>query len=457
MGLMRVILDEELQDKSFIESRCENFEAFKKSLAGFDVDSVEKITGVPGEKIVAAARCYASEKPAAIIYCMGITQHVHGTDNVLATSNLAMLTGNIGKPSSGVNPLRGQSNVQGACDMGCLPNVYPGYQAVTAPENKAKFESAWGAQLSDSPGLTHTEIFDRVLSGEIGALYLVGENPVLSEANASHAIEAMEKANFFVVQDIFMTETAELADVVLPAATFAEKEGTFTNTERRVQRVREVIKPVGDAKPDWWITCELAKRLGGNGFYVSEPAEVMQEIASVIPAYQGISYERLERGGLQWPCPSEDHPGTPILHTERFGTATGKGKFMPLSYLKSGEEPDEEYPLVLTTVRNLFHFHGTMTRRVYGLNVLNKEEAVNISTQDADRLGIEDGQMVQVVSRRGKVKVKTKVTDAISQGTVSMSFHFGETPTNILTCCELDVVTKTPSTKVCAVRIELLD
>ena len=457
MGMMRVILDEGLQDDAFIESRCENFDEFKESLAAFDIDTVENITGVPGEKIKEAARCYAGENPAAIIYCMGITQHVHGTDNVWATSNLAMLTGNIGKPSSGVNPLRGQSNVQGACDMGSLPNVYPGYQQVAASENKAKFESAWGAQLSDAPGLTHTEIFDAVHSGSIGALYLVGENPVISEANASHAIEAMEKAEFLVVQDIFMTETAELADVVLPAATFAEKEGTFTNTERRVQRVREVLKPLGEAKPDWWITCELAKRLDGKGFDFSEPKQVMQEIATVVPSYQGITYERLERGGLQWPCPSEDHPGTPILHTEKFGTASGKGKFMPLSYRKSGEEPDDEYPMILTTDRNLFHFHGTMTRRVYGLNVLNQEEAVNVNTQDADRLGITDGQMVQVVSRRGEVKVKTKVTDNIPEGTVSMSFHFGETPTNILTCCELDVVAKTPSTKVCAIRIELLD
>lgn len=457
MGLMRVILDEELQDKSFIESRCENFEAFKKSLAGFDLDSVEKITGVPGEKIVAAARCYASEKPAAIIYCMGITQHVHGTDNVLATSNLAMLTGNIGKPSSGVNPLRGQSNVQGACDMGCLPNVYPGYQAVTVPENKTKFESAWGRKLSDSPGLTHTEIFDAVHSGKIKALYLVGENPVLSEANASHATEAMEKADFLVVQDIFLTETAQLADVVLPAATFAEKEGTFTNTERRVQRVREVIKPVGDAKPDWWITCQIAKRLGGNGFDYSNPEQVMEDISSLVPSYHGITYERLDRGSLQWPCPSTDHPGTPILHTERFATDTGKGKFMPLTYRKPGEEPDEEYPLLLTTDRSLYHFHGTMTRRVYGLNVLNKEELLNINPQDAARLGITDNQMVQVVSRRGAVKVKVMVTDTVPSGTVSMSFHFAETRTNVLTCCELDVVAKTPSTKVCAVRIEMLE
>jgi len=454
MGMMRVIWEEGLHDKSFIETRCENFEAFVKSLADFDLDFVEKITGVPQEKIVEAARCYATEKPASIIYCMGITQHVQGTDNVLATSNLAMLTGNIGKPSSGVNPLRGQNNVQGACDMGSLPNVYPGYQAVSSPENKTKFESAWGCALSDSPGLTHTEIFDAVHSGKINALYLVGENPFLSEANSSHTIEAMEKTDFLVVQDIFLSETAELAHVVLPAASFAEKDGTFTNTERRVQRVRKVIEPVGGAKPDWWIACEIAKRLNGKGFDFSSPNEVMEEISSLVLSYGGISYERLERGGLQWPCPSEDHPGTQILHTERFATDTGKGKFMPLAYRKSAEEPDEQYPLLLTTDRSLYHFHGTMTRRVYGLNVLEKEEQLKIHPEDASRLGITDGEIVRVASRRGELDTKVMVSDQCPPGTVSMTFHFAETPTNVLTCSELDPVAKIPGTKVCAVRIE---
>ena len=454
MGMMRVIYEEGLYDKSFIESRCENFEAFVESLSDFDLDFVEKITNVPRKKLIAAARCYASEKPASIIYCMGITQHVQGTDNVLATANLAMLTGNIGKPSSGVNPLRGQSNVQGACDMGCLPNVYPGYQSVTLPENKTKFESAWDCELSEAPGLTHTEIFDAVYSGKINALYLVGENPFLSEANANHAVEAMKRADFLVVEDIFLTETAELAHVVLPAASFAEKDGTFTNTERRVQRLRKVIEPAGGAKPDWWITCQIAKRLNGKGFDFSNPMEVMEEISSLVPAYAGISYERLERGGLQWPCPSKEHPGTQILHTDSF--VRGKGKFMPLIYRKSAEEPDEEYPLLLTTDRSLYHFHGTMTRRVYGLNVLEKEELLKIHPEDASRLGIEDGQIVKVESRRGEVEVKVKVTDICPPGTVSMTFHFAETPTNVLTCCELDPVAKTPATKVCAVRIKRL-
>ncbi len=457
MGMMRVIVEEGLHDKSFIESRCEDFNASEKSLAEFDLNTVEKITGVPQDKIIQAARIYATETPASIIYCMGITQHVQGTDNVLAISNLALLTGNIGKPSSGVNPLRGQNNVQGACDMGCLPNVYPGYQAVTSPEAKAKFESAWGVALSDTAGLTHTKIFDACYEGTIKALYLVGENPVLSEADASHAIEAMKKVDFLVVQDIFMTETAELADVVLPAVTFAEKDGTFTNTERRVQRVRKAIASVGDAKSDWWITCQLAKRLKGKGFDFSSSAEIMEEISTLTPSYKGITYTRLEKGSLQWPCPSEDHSGTPFLHAEKFGTDSGKGKFKPLTYRKSAEVTDSEYPILLTTDRSLYHYHSTMTRRVYGLNVLNNEELMNIHPEDASVLGIEDGQMVKVVSRRGEVEVKALVTENCPQGTVSMTFHFFETPTNVLTCCELDPVANTPTTKVCAVRIEGLN
>lgn len=454
MGMMRVILDEGLHDKAFIKSRCEGFDAFEKSLTAFDLDTVEKITGVPQDKIIKAARIYATQSPASIIYCMGITQHVHGTDNVLATSNLALLTGNIGKPSSGVNPLRGQNNVQGACDIGCLPNVYTGYQSITDPKIKSKFETAWGVKLSDKPGLTHTRIFDACHKGSIKALYLVGENPVLSEADAAHATESLKKTEFLVVQDIFMTETAELADVILPAVTFAEKDGTFTNTERRVQRVRRAIDPVGKAKPDWWIACELAKRLNSKGFDFSDPKEIMEEIASVTPSYTGISYARLEKGGLQWPCPTEDHPGTPFLHAEKFGTDTGKGKFKPLEYKESGEVTDGEYPLILTTDRSLYHYHSTMTRRVYGLNVLAKEELMNIHPEDASRLGIENGQIVTVTSRRGKVAVKAKITDNCPGGTVSMTFHFSETPTNLLTCCELDPVSSTPGTKVCAVRIE---
>lgn len=457
MGMMRVILEEDLHDRGFIDTRCEGFEAFQESLAPFDLDTVERITGVPQADIVEAARCYATKKPASIIYCMGITQHVHGTNNVYALSNLALLTGNLGKPSSGLNPLRGQNNVQGACDMGCLPNVYPGYQPVDSPQVRATFEAAWGCSLSSAPGLTHTEIFDAAHDGRIKALYIVGENPFLSEANASHAIEAMKKVDFLVVQDIFLSETAQLADVVLPAVSFAEKSGTFTNTERRVQRVRQAIDPVGEARTDSWITCEIARRLGGSGFDFSAPEEIMAEISSLVPAYRGITYERLEHGGLQWPCPSEDHPGTQILHVERFATDTGKGKFKPLAHVKPGEEPDESFPLLLTTDRNLFHYHGTVTRRVYGLNVLSEHESVRINPRDAERWGIEDDELVEVVSRRGRVKVRAKVTETVAPGTVSMTFHFAEAHTNVLTSADLDTVAKTPATKVCAVRIESIE
>jgi len=454
MGMCRIIVDEELFDSSFISERCENFDAFKESLKGFDLDFVERITGVPREQIVEAARMYATNSPAALLYAMGITQHSHGTDNVIATANLAMLTGNIGKPGSGVNPLRGQNNVQGACDMGALPNVYPGYQAVTNPAVKEKFETAWDCSLPAQPGLTITEILDAAYSGQIKAIYIMGENPVLSEPEAKHAEEALQKLEFLVVQDIFLTETARLAHIVLPGVTFAEKDGTFTNTERRVQRVRQAVEPVGDAKPDWWITCQIARRMGkGNGFNFAHPSQIMDEIARLTPSYGGISYRRLEKDGLQWPCPTEEHPGTPILHTELF--ARGKGQFISLEYKPPMELPDDDYPLLLTTGRSVLHFHtGTMTRKVKGLNILRGEELVEMNPQDASALGIVDGETIKVVSRRGAVVAKAKVTDASPVGVVFMTFHFAESPTNQLTNPALDPVAKIPEFKVCAVRIE---
>ena len=455
MGMMRVIVDAGLFDHEYIEARCENFEEFKKSLENYPPDFVQRITGVKWDKIVEAAQCYAVNKPASILFAMGITQHTHGTDNVLATSNLALLTGNVGKLSAGVNPLRGQNNVQGACDMGALPNVYPGYQKVNDTEAQRKFETAWDCSLSDSPGLTNTEIFDAAYEGKIKALYMMGENPVLSEADATHVGEAIKNLEFFVSQDIFLSETARLADVVLPATTFAEKDGTFTNTERRVQRVREAIEPVGDSQPDWKIICRIAQKMEAKGFDFSHPREVMEEIASLTPSYKGITYDRIENTGLQWPCISEEHPGTQFLHKERFNTKNGKGRFFPLEYRVSAEIPDDEYPLLLTTDRSLFHFHtGTMTRRVEGLDILNSHELLNINPKDASRFGIEDNETVQVSSRRGDVTVMTKVTDVCPPGVVSMTFHFFESPTNVLTNCALDPVAKIPETKVCAVRVE---
>jgi len=455
MGMMRVIVDEGLLDSSFIEQRCQNFDVFKESLSNFGLDFVEQITGVPQGQIVEAARIYATSKPATILYAVGITQHSHGTDNVLAISNLAMLTGNIGKLSTGVNPLRGQNNVQGACDMGTLPNVYPGYQRVDNLEARQQFETAWGCSLGDSPGLTLTEMFEVAYKGQIKAVYLIGENPVLSNPDANHVRESIETLEFFVVQDIFLTETAQLADVVLPAASFAEKDGTFTNTERRVQRVRKAIEPVGDSKPDWWIICQIAQKMGAKGFDFIHPAEIMEEIASLTPSYKGISYQRLENGGLQWPCLGQEHLGTPILHTEQFLTSNGKGWFVPLEYKPPAELPDKEYPLLLTTERSLYHYHtGTMTRRVGGLNILRDREQVEISSKDAAALGVADGELVRVISRRGEVMARVKVTEDSPPGVVCMTFHFAESPTNLLTNPVLDPVSKIPELKVCAVRIE---
>jgi len=440
MGMMRVIVDEGLLDSSFIEERCEGFDAFKESLKDFDLDTVEGITGVAKDKIAEAARIYATNKPSAILYSMGITQHSHGTDNVIATANLAMLTGNIGKPSTGVNPLRGQNNVQGACDLGALPNVYPGYQAVANQALRDKFEAAWGCSLPAEPGLTITEMIGAADKGEI-------------RADANHVREAFKKLDFFVAQDIFLSEIAQLADIVLPAASFAEKDGTFTNTERRVQRVRKAVEPAGDSKPDWWITCQLARRMGSKGFDFENASQIMDEIASLTPSYGGISYRRLEEGGLHWPCPTEEHPGTPILHTQQF--TRGKGRFIPLEYKPSMELPDSDYPLILTTGRSLYHWHtGTMTRRVEGLTILRSEELVEINPEDASALGIADGERIKVISRRGEVVARAKVTEVSPVGVVFMTFHFAESPTNVLTNPALDPVAKIPELKVCAVRIE---
>lgn len=453
MGMARVILERGLADMDFITQRCENFEAFKESLAEFDLDTVEKVSGVSKKDIVEAASMYAANRPASILYTMGITQHSHGTDNVLAIANLAMLTGNIGKPSSGVNPLRGQNNVQGACDMGALPIVYSGYQSVADPAVAAKFESAWGGKLSIRPGLTMTEMVGAIDRGEIKALYVMGENPVVADADATHVVKALEKLEFLVAQDIFLTETGRLAHVVFPAASFAEKDGTFTNTERRVQRVRKAVEPPGEARTDWSILCSLASRMGASGFDFLTAEEIMKEIAEVTPSYGGITYDRLKSCGLHWPCPTIEHPGTPVLHRTTF--TRGKGKFLPLKYRPPMESPDKDYPLILTTGRSLFHYHtGTMTRKVAGLNQIEPGGTVVINPADAEKIGIADGEMVKVRSRRGEVKTRAKVTEAAAPGVVFMTFHFAESSANVLTNAALDPVCKIPELKVSAVRIE---
>lgn len=456
MGMCRVILDNGWQDDAFIAERCENFDALKESLSQYDLESVSRITGVSAADITEAARMYAQNSPASLMYAMGICEFSHGTDGVMAVGNLAMLTGNIGKPGAGVNPLRGQNNVQGACDMGALPTGYTGYQTVSDPANQEKFARAWGKAPGLKPGLTLSEMFDAACTGKIKAMYIIGENPMLSDPNLEHIEKALRSLEFLVVQDIFPTETTALAHVVLPGASFAEKDGTFTNTERRVQRVRKAIEPVSGCRPDWLVTCQIAQKMGAPGFDYKSPHDIMNEVNRLAPSFGGISYERLEEcGSLQWPCPTPEHPGTPVLHAHVF--TRGRGKFMPLSYRPPVEMPDADYPLLLDTGRALFHYHtGTQTRRVKGLNQFMSEEKLQISPDDAHQLSIGNGDMLSISSRRGSVTARAQITDVTPQGTVYMTFHFRETPTNLLTSPARDPVTHTPEFKACAVKVEKL-
>jgi len=455
-GLAHVIIAEELWNKEFVRERTEEFEALKATVEKYTPEYVVGITGVPADTIKAVARGYAKARNATILYTMGITQHVCGTHNVLAIANLAMLCGQIGKESSGVNPLRGQNNVQGACDMGALPNVFTGYQPVTVEENRAKFAAAWGVpDLPAKLGLTVGEMMDSAAHGQIKGMYIMGENPVLSDPDADHVVHALEKLDFLVVQDIFLTETAQLADVVLPAASFAEKDGTFSNTERRVQRVRKAIEPVGGSKADWEIICLVATAMGYPMSYNS-PAEIMEEIARVTPSYGGISYERLEQGSLQWPCPAADHPGAKFLHAGKF--ARGLGRFHPVEHIPPDELPDAEYPLVLSTGRRLYHYHtGTMTQRTGALEVAYPEEYLEINCADAEKLGVCDGDKVKLSSRRGSVEVTARLTGAVTPGLVFASFHYPDVAVNKLTNPARDPIAKIPEYKVCAVKVEKID
>ncbi len=452
-GMIHVIIKEDLWDKEFVKNRTEGFEALKECVEKYTPEYVEEITGIPKEKLIEAARLYGKAKSAAILYTMGITQHITGTDNVKALADLAMVCGNLGIEGGGVNPLRGQNNVQGACDMGGLPNVFTGYQPVTDPSIREKMEKAWGVdKLPDKVGLKVTDMIPKALEGEIKALYIVGENPVISDADVNHVKEALKKLEFLVVQDIFLTETAEFADVILPGAAFAEKDGTFTNTERRVSLVRKAVEPPGEAKPDWWIICEISKRMGYEMVY-SSSKDIMEEIRKVTPSYKGITYEAIEKeNGKFWPCPEEGHPGTPILHTKGF--PIGKGKFFPVEYVPPAESVDEEYPFWLTTGRILYHYHtGSMTRRVDGLNKVAPECFVEISPKDAEKLGLKEGDEVEVVSRRGRIKAKAKISARSPKGVVFIPFHFKESPANALTNPAKDPVAGIPEFKVCAVKI----
>jgi len=453
-GLMHVILKEALEDEEFIATRTEGIEELKAAVAEYTPEKVEEITGIPADDLRAAARMFAKAEKAAIVYAMGITQHTTGTDNVLACANLAMLTGNVGRASTGVNPLRGQNNVQGACDMGALSNVYPGYQAVTNEAVRAKFERAWGSAPPPRVGLTVTEMIDAAGEGTLKALYVMAENPMLSDPDINHVRRALERLDFLVVQDIFLTETAELADVVLPGVSFAEKDGTFTSTDRRIQRVRKAIEPIGESRAEWETVCELARRMGGKGFDFASPAEIMAEAASLTPIYGGVSYQRLEElGYLQWPVPTADHPGTPYLHKDRF--SRGLGRFTPVEFKEAKELPDEEYPLTLTTGRIMFHWHtGTMTRRTEKLHREVPDGYAEISPEDAEALGIGKSETIRLVSRRGAIETRAWITRRVPPGVVFVPFHFAEAAANVLTNAALDPVAKIPEYKVCAVRIE---
>ena len=478
-AMVRVILEEGLWDKEYVETRTEGLEALRACVASYTPERAEEITGIPSDDLRRAARRYAQAPKAMILYAMGITQHTKGTDNVKALANLAMLCGNVGIEGGGLNPLRGQNNVQGACDMGALPNVLPGYQSVSNEAVLARFQQGWntGVRLSDKVGLTVTEMFPAVLDGNVRAMLIMGENPMLSDANTSHVKKALEHLDFLIVQDIFLTETAQMGDVVLPAASFAEKDGTFTNTERRVQRVRKALDPPGRAMTDWEILCGLAqhvsKKLQARQAAMSEgnsappfarpfsrgywdyksAAEIFEELSALTPAYAGMSYDRLERGGLQWPCPNKYHPGTPVLHKDRF--VRGLGKFHPVEHAPAAEEPDQEYPFFLSTGRIQFHYHtGTMTRRSRGLNCVAPEGFVEMHPEDAADLDIQDGERVRLLSRRGSITCRVRLTERSPRGVVFSTFHFKESPVNLLTNDALDPTGKIPEFKVCAVRVE---
>ncbi len=465
-GLMHIILREGWQDRQFIAERTEGFEELRVTLQKYTPQVTSDITGVPVADLELAARMLAENRPGALLYAMGITQHTTGVPNVMSCANLQMLLGNMGVPGGGVNPLRGQNNVQGACDMGGLPNVYSGYQRVTDPAIQAKFEQAWGVPLPAEIGLTVTEMLKAAEHGQVKCLYVIGENPMVSDPDLNHVRYSLQQTEFIVVQDLFFTETSQFADVVLPAVAFAEKEGTFTNTERRVQRVRQAVQPPGQARPDSWIITELARRLLALGAASPQPqapyarwdyagaAAVLGEVSALTPIYAGVTYPRLEVGdGLQWPVPTLDHPGTPVLHVDKF--SRGLGQFVAVDHLPPAELPDEEYPLMLTTGRVIYHWHGgEMTHRARNLEAMYPEALVEINPKDALKSHIHHGQLMRVASRRGEIVAKAEVTDRVEPGLIFSTFHFADSAANFLTNPALDPQAKIPEYKVCAVRVE---
>ena len=453
-AMMYIIYNEKLHDQEFIDERTEGFEDFKETIMRYSPEDVEDITGVPSRQLRDAALLYGSSDRASIFFSMGITQHTSGVDNVMSIANLALLTGNIGRPGTGVNPLRGQNNVQGACDVGALPDFLPGYKSLTDPVAVDRVREVWGEDPPQKTGLTLTEMVN--LSGDkVKGIFVMGENPMLSDPDLNHVEEQLKKLDFLVVSELFMSETAMLADVVLPACSYAEKDGTFTATDRRVQRVRKAIDPIIDTRPDWWILQELGLRLGYMKRY-SSASEIMDEIAKVAPIYGGISYRRLESEDLRWPCRDVTSEGTRILHEKVF--SRGKGRFHAVEYREPAELPDLEYPYILTTGRLLFHWHtGTMTRRSETLTDQVDEAYVEINPVDAESIGFNDKEIVRVSSRRGDIKLRAKITDRIKPGVVFIPFHYVEAAANYLTNNALDPLAKIPEYKVCAVQIEKIE
>jgi predicted molibdopterin-dependent oxidoreductase YjgC len=464
-GLMNIILEKGWEDKDYIDARTEGFEEFKATIDQYPPDIVSEITRVPVGKLYAAAEMLATNKPMAVMWAMGITQHIVGVRNVMDLANLQMLLGNVGVPGGGVNPLRGQNNVQGACDMGGLPNVYSGYQNVTVEAVREKFETAWGAPLSNKVGMTVTEMIPGVLEGKTKALFIVGEDPIMSDPHSEHIRICLEECDLVILQEIFPSETAPYADILLPGTSFAEKSGSFTNTERRIQIVRKAIDPPGSAREDWQIISDLATRMLSNdgrgsntaphsGWGYQITAEIMSEIGALTPSYAGVTHERLENGAvLHWPVKDLDHPGTPILHVGQF--TRGKGKFVPIEHIPPAEMPDDEFPMLLSTGRVLYHWHGgEMTRRAQGLMQIYGNSKVELNPEDAAHLGVNGNKRVRIISRRGKVEAEAWITDRVPPGMIFANFHFPEASANELTIDALDPVAKIPEYKICAVRVE---
>jgi formate dehydrogenase alpha subunit len=455
-GMMHVIIKNGWQAKDYIRERTEGYEDLESVAAQYTPERVKAITGVAPAQIEKMAELYAANHPATILYAMGITQHSTGVDNVKSCCNLALLCGNVGVRSGGVNPLRGQNNVQGACDMGGLPNIFPGYQPVISPEANAKFSKAWNRKLSERVGYTITEMVPAIEEGRLRALYVIGENPKLSDPDWNHLDEAIRKLDLLVVQELFLSETAQVADVVFPAASVAEKDGTFTNTERRCMRIRKAIEPIGNTLPDWEILVRLSKTMGYPMFYDS-PEDIFREMASLTGSYAGMSYERLGLDGLMWPCPELTHPGTPYLHRDRFLRPGGKAKFHAVSYLDPAEMPDQEYPYLLTTGRMFAHYHtGTMTRISRHLDAEQITGYVEINPEDASNLDIKEGDSVVLSSRRGRMEAPARLSVAVEPGVFFLPIHFGESPANMLTNSVFDPIAKIPEFKVSAVKAEKL-